>query len=65
MAWLFGYGRLRRRLHVLRWKSGGQAVVPDVEAVWEQLTVNVSMRVFVLLLCDYNDVFRSIGCTQT
>ena len=25
---------------MLCWKSGGQAVVPDVEAVWEQLTVN-------------------------
>ena len=46
-------------------KLGGQAVVPDVEAVWEQLPVNVSRRVFVLLLCDYNDVFRSIGCMQT
>ena len=50
---------------MLRWKSGSQAVVLDVEAIWEQLMVNVSMRIFVLLLCDYNDVFRSIGCTQT
>ena len=50
---------------MLRWKSGGQAVIPDVKAVWEQLTVNVSMCVFVLLLCDYNDVFRLIGCMQT
>ena len=24
-------------------KLGGQAVVPDVEGVWEQLTVNVSL----------------------
>ena len=24
---------------MLRWKSGGQAVVSDVEAVWEQLTL--------------------------
>ena len=46
-------------------KLGGQAHVPDVEGVWEQLTVNVSICVFILLLVDYNDVSRSIGCAQT
>ena len=32
--------------------------------VWEQLTVSVSICVFILLLVDYNDISRSIQCAE-
>lgn len=39
-------------------KLGGQAYVPDVEGVWKDLTVNVSMRSGTRLNC------RSIECVN-
>ena len=48
-------------------KLGGQAVVPDVEGVWEQLTVNVSGTISLIIYEFLSDEysFRSIGCVQT
>ena len=52
-------------LEVSSWgKLGSQAVVPGVKGVQEQLTVSVSICVFILLLVDYNDISRSIQCAK-
>jgi osomolarity two-component system sensor histidine kinase NIK1 len=40
-------------------KLGGQAHVPDVEGVWKDLTVNVSLRMILI-----DDIPRSIACAN-